>query len=163
MRTLQAIGQANDKQTLHLNWEYHEVDVNSPDNGLQCFSYKKVVGDIAVSQGSPVGSKATSGGGEVTADQSAAGALGAVGSGGGISTIAVGAGETKYGFVQVKGVNRYAALAGAGTVTVGAALVWSGDNQLNDMAAGQEHLVFARALAAKDANNQIPVGGLLLL
>ena len=163
MRTLQAIGQANDKQTLHLNWEYSEVDVNNGGFGIQCFVYKKVVGDVAVSQGSPVGAKAASGGGEVTADQSVAGAIGAVGHGGGISTIAVGAGQTKYGFVQHKGINRYAALAGAGTITAGSAVVWSGDDTLNDMTAGQEHLVIGRALVGKDTANKIPAGGLLLL
>ena len=151
-----AVGVAESDPSLNLGYEFEEQDLNNADFGIQGFAYKKVNSAVAVKQGSPVGDLGVSGGNNVTAAQATSGAKGICQGAGGISTIAVGAGVVKYGFVQIEGVNRYAAQC-TGAVAAGVHVEWSGNDTIIALATAGNEFGHTSIVAAAGL---IPAGGL---
>lgn len=142
---------AQSTQVARLGYHSRMTDINVDDAGEQDFLFVEFDDAVIVNSGSPVGEEQAQNGHVLTSDQSLAGAGGWVGWGGGISMIAVAAaGGNLYGYAQILGLNRLAISSG-GTVTAGTMCVWDGDDTVNDMAAGEEHLVGGRALVAAAA------------
>lgn len=160
----QIVGASSSISAVPLNFVLHQTDVNNAEYGLQSFIYKTYVdAGVNATQGGIVGGTNVAGFTTVTPDFSDVAARNCTGRLGGVSTIAVTAGTTAYGWVQFEGISRYAINAGSGgTVTAGQFQVWSDDDTLTDVGATNEEDILGFAAVTKTGANVIAAGNFML-
>lgn len=154
--TKQAVETSASTQQVPFNVYFEELDVNTPNFGIQGFVYKNIFdAGVATAKGSPVGCTNASGGSIVTPDFSDTSASAMRFRCGGIAAYVVAANTNAYGWVQSLGCNRVP-LQTTGAVAAGAQLEWTDDFTVAAFSNAQN--IFGRTQIAA-ASGFIAAGG----